>query len=409
MFLSGLGPAVRGITFLAIDTTGIEGSNEEDMTVLVSQLATACPALQTLQFAGNVSRSLLAAFGTACPAICSVNLISSLPHSTLQQLHLILPNLTNICIRGALSQGILPTLPAPCCLSLFTCTTLALFNIGSCFLAPETWYVLPCQLKQLGCALETEPLVGLQVLSNLKRFDCFCQPFQNRVEGLSLLAVLRAAPLLEFLHLQGEGRENFHAIMSSVVLQCSPSMIPDLMYLHQRVSNGLRIGSVLTSEEYLSGLNLNLCDPSPRMSGRKVLKFMASMQPLPKFTGLTLDVVECISIAGDDHTQTITSMIPEKFPNLICLSICLCDDASLDSLVHLAACKCLEFLCIENGRVTLAQLARLCAHLPSLKIIQLHTTQCSVNDGIELETLQVAWGVNTKVRVNLPLYLAHQM
>lgn len=218
MFLYKMRLAIQSVTHLIVKTP-LNVGGMEDMTTLLSQLATACPALQLLQVTGHVDRGLLVAFGAAYPSLSRLNLMNSLSHHTLQQLHLILPNLVHIQAKQSPNLSEIQVQAEPFCLSLLTCTRLLRFHAGECYLTPEMWYALLFGLKELFCALHHEPRTGLQVLDNLRHFTCQCQPFLNQADGPSIAALLRAAPGLESLRFKGKGKHSTHMV-SCIVVSC---------------------------------------------------------------------------------------------------------------------------------------------------------------------------------------------
>lgn len=401
LFLCGMGHAIRSITRLAITTSNIERSSTADMTVVLSQLAVACPALQCLQVEGDIGRELLAAFGAACPNLSCLNVMYEIPCDTVQQLHMILPNLSEISVAHESDYGVTLEGAHPFFLVLLTCASLTTFDAGARFLTLEMWHALPFGLKELSCALEFEPLSGLRVLSNLKCFDCYCHSISNHVDMLSLVAVLRAAPGLQSLHCIGYSKEGCHKMMSCVTMKPLISLIPDLMYLHHRAVAGLYVKSVIDSGEVLQGLNLCLLGSKSTNPTYTAAIFMASLPPLPACTGLRLSQMEDTSISG--HIPTMASLIAAKFPNLGMLTITDSDAVSLRDLSFLQACRALQHLAIERAPISLTQLVRACAYLVSLESIQLHNCGFSVADGVELERMQKVYGLDTIVMVDLPL------
>lgn len=409
IFLREMGAAFRSITQLGINTQSTYSSSNSDMSIMLLQLAAACPAMQRLQVWGDIGRDPLAAFGAACPNLSCLHLSHELSSQTLQQLHLILPSLTQVRVQPPPSyrQYAFGQPPAGLYfLSLLTCASLTDIDVGHCSLTPEMWHALPTGLRALHCAFGREVICFSKTLDNLKYFGCYCQIDRNHVEGTCLVAVLHAAPgLLSLTLLGGGGRMNIknpRTHMSTVVMGCWPSDLPDLMYLHDRVAAGLNVTSTLNNGEDFCGLYLTLWHEAPPGFGpnRVPAQFMASLPQLPAVSGLVLDVVEGIEGALQDLSTLTISSIIARFPNLTHLTISHGDGTGLNKLVNLAACKGLQYLCLENVLVTPMQLAMLCSHLVYLKSVELNACKFSEDDGTALERLQKAWGFDTRFIVN---------
>lgn len=409
-FLYAMGPAIRSITQLRIQTQRMHSSPVEKIATLLCPLAQKCPAVRKLIIVGDIGRPMLKAVGASCCNLSSLEL-TGVSASAVQQLHLIMPHLTHCCLPSPTATAMpLDGNKAPaCCRGILSCITLTHLDIGLYTLTSKLWKALPFALQELTCCLTRKPPSSLRILPNLRRLKLQCH-MVNQVNLCDAVAVIRVAPQLEGLELCGEGEASLESSscivphLSVPVFTSNPgSRVSDLVLLHQRVAAGLKVHSTLRGGGSFQGVLLSLLDDTLETGDEDAGGFVASFPPFPAFTGLMLEEFK----RGD--VSTASKALGAAFPNLTTLVIDLFSSTEQDEvielenrqLVNLGGCLVLQHLCLEYVKVTPIQLAMLCPRLPFLR--SLHLKQCSDFTPVEGELLQSMlrdWGCDVDVSVD---------
>lgn len=396
-----MGPAISGITRLEIDAS-LCSDSAEVLAVLLSQLAPVCPALQQLNVKGDIGRGLLSALGEACSKLSCLEVVEGMADDALQQLHLVLPALTQVKIPNpALDEGSSLSTKS-FCLALLSCTSLTSLDVSTSKLSASMWQALPTGLRELCCSLDDETPAGLRVLESLEHFQCLCNPAGNYTCLGSLVSVLRIAPHLKHLRVSGHAGnvDDGSSLVSEVCTACVMSSIQDLVYLNDHVFSGLSVTSTLcVGQVDFPGLNLSLFASLVRVDNEVAAEgleqYLAALPPLPAFTGLAL---ACWDIR--ENVCTLARCIAAVFPNLKALHLSLPGSVGSRDMQHLGCFTALEHLSLEQADVSLTCLAVLCTHMPSLQSLCLK--ECngfSTADGEDLQVLLSDWSSAAKVVV----------
>lgn len=381
-FLHSMAASVSSITTLGIDILGVSNSSAGEVSLLLSLLAPACPALQHLQLTGDVGRGLLAALGACSSKLTSLEVMHGVSSEALQQLHLLLPSLTHCRVEGTPTSW-RNSHTRPCCLSLLSCISLTSLDVGSCSLTLEMWHALPESLRELGCSLPKEPLVGLRLLKSLHLFRYCCNFTGNLVHVNCLVPVLREAPNLECL-VMSNGKDNNHG--SNLVFQfyspCASSSIPDLVYLHDRILSGLAVTSTLHGvQRKHSGVTLEFWMYEGNMGEYpSMAEYLAALPHFPAFKGVNLDGgMQGLSM------ESLMQGVKAVFPNLEVLG--LAKAIRNRDLTHLNLFTALQYLTLGGAQVSLVALSILCTQMPQIKVLCLNWCEgLSSTNGRELQS-----------------------
>lgn len=402
-FMLGLGDAIRGISHLQIRLQPVESSSYYGVDELLLNLAEACPAVQVLQIAGNIGRSVLTAFGVSCSNLLRLEVMEGVTSEPLGQLDLDLPNLTQCtvtappCIDGHVQEA------DPCCLALMSSTSLTHLDVGLSILTLEMWQALPSGLRSLHCALQDEPHAGLQILENLLHFECYCDPRMNFVDLCSLVSILRIAPGLKSVNLCNKVRigSGWSTVISDMVCEFAPHNIPELVYLHDRILSGLQVTSYVIGGQTFAGLNLGLCEHGldEENHDRMITEYLAMLPPFPAITGLSLS---CYS--KQKSMPAIIQGVAKVFPKLVSLVLYVEGDGSSDgclkhgNIKHLEACTSLHQLSLEGDKIDPMSVVLLCSRLPSLKVLRLkECADLSAEHITSLQQFLTEWDIDVQI------------
>lgn len=396
--------AIRSITHLEIHVQPTNESSSEEVAVVLSQLATACPALQHLRVTGELGRAFLATLGASCSKFRCLEVMLGVSCVDMHDLHLILPGLTECRLEAFHLPGDdddwFPT--RDCCLTLLTCTTLTRLDIGTSQPTRAMWQAFPASLKEL-CCCATYGVTGVGRMNCVTHFSCMCDPLANFVELSCLVEVLRLMPNLKVLVLAWKGDENDGPSISKVFSRCAACIIPDLKYLHNLVCSGLQVSSQMCSTlgvgVYFEGICLSLCVDSDDDDGDEIedmVEFISLLPPCPEILGLDIVMETC-----QPSILSLTQSIAAVFPNLQALRLQLPGGwISSRDLQYLGVFTSLQHLFLDPAHVSPAMMAMLCVRLSQLKSIQVCLCpEFTDPDCEELDMLLKDWGSNVKVCV----------
>lgn len=403
MFLSEMGPAIRSITRLELESTFVYGNSTEAVAVLLTQLAPACPALQQLRVTGDIGRPVFAALGASCNSLSCLELMRGVSDEAIEHLHLLLPRLTRARYTDARVLRSNPLIGYQLCNSLSESTSLTHLDIGPSILSQGMWDILPIGLRELHCSLQGDPpkCEGHRTYPALQHIKSQCGP--GRQLKLSVLAaVLRLAPALQSVSLTYKVDElSFSGILACSVaklsVNCSPNSIPDLIFVHERVMAGLSVTAALHGEKPVDGTCLFVKHNAPDQASQEceVEEFMLMLPPLPAVNSLVL-----WSVTGQSSIPSITQGITSSFPNLTSLSVELHTPVSNADLLHLSSLTGLQHLALDEACVTTASLLMLCNRMPQLQSLCLQDCEgLDVSDGEELQQVLHDWGLAVKVKI----------
>lgn len=376
----------------------------EGLVAVLSQLGPACPALRHVTVTGSVGRPFLAALGASCSKLACLEVMDGRWGDELRQLHLILPALTHC--KLAAEPHTVRWAPIPrsgaCCLSLLSCTSLTSLDVGTSSLTLEMWQALPPGLRELRCALDTDPPDDLTVLRSLQHLECYCHPDGNYVGLCRLAAVVHSAPHLRSLHIAGRGGEaDGSSLVSELLVEFAPSSISDMVYLNERIANGLVATSTLCAGGVFQGVTLHIVQRSYRYMEEEedgtvdVVAYFRMLPTLPAFTGLVLT-----SDQATENFPAVAQGITSAFPNLRALALHLRACVNNKDLTRLGAFTALEHLSLEKADVNPSSLAMLCTRLGSLRMLRLKGCQdVGEDDGVALQSLLLEWGSKASVVV----------
>lgn len=368
-FVENMGPAVRGITRLDIDSQTVKRSSVAALATLLSLLAPMCPALKVLLVSGDVGPALLMAFGTACPSLYRLEVTSGVVASSiLQELHVMMPSLTHCRIPDpplVAMTGWRPCFPQPCVASILTSTSLTHMYLGACELEPKHWNALHVGLQALECTYKTQQSTALKPMTDLRRLALHCNTSQrhSHVRASDLVMILGAAQQLQALDLCAKimVRAPTDWLLTYISLDFLSHSIEDLIILHNRILAGLAVTSNLGEEKETKGLNILLQEDLEED------EFHESMPSFPAFTGLSTRLV------GNSVCTTLHKLT-NMFPNLTSLVLGKSNDtfeSNSTDLLQLAACPFLQRLNLGYTRGAKNMLATVRSHLPSLKELKL--------------------------------------
>lgn len=365
-----MGPAISTVTHLNINTSVIGSSEMEGVPVLLGLMACACPALHELNVSGNISRDVLAAFGSSCQSLSCLTLthLTERSSTTLQQLHMLLPQLT--CCRlleQPITFGTADLCAQACCEALLLCTSLTHLDVGSCILTAETWSALPFGLVRLKCTLGRESSKEVNKPNSLHHLDVCCDA-RGCVDLRSLIAALCVAPQLQRLTLCREAHAGPDHIMPRIYVPCMIDGAPlrqieMLMHLHNLVVAGLQVSSSLRVRDSFEGVTLSLGAGPDSDENRSVGEFLARLPPFPAFAGLVLNdrvdpYSEHLSLKG----------IATTFPNLT-LFVVSTKNIQIADMEELGGLKLLKKLVLASTESLpdADHLDQLCTSLACLK------------------------------------------
>lgn len=396
-FTAGLGPAIRSITHLEIDSSAVNTTCVAGVAALLYPLAAACPGMKRLTVTGNIGRAFLAAVGTSCLNLSCLVLVQTVPLTipssgrlryapvrcaqgdTLRDLHQILPFLTHVRLPVAADHRTSPDYTAARVLeALQSCLSLTCLDLGLCRLPSGTLQAFPPGLRVLRCFLGSILAVNLKGLENLWHLTLYSYS-NGKIDMLDAVAVLRVAPHLRTLTLSGKGSQPLVGgalpEMPHMILWFSHFLAIELrtglVYFQRRVSAGLAVNSTVNGDLHHDGVMLLMQSDPSVTSGNVINDFLAYLSPLPAFISLTLRHPK-----SSNFPEAIDS-IAEAFPNLTSLAVDFnsCEQISLKEqsdlgLACLDTCTSLRHLnlSLKVLQVSTQLQAHLCNGLSSLEI-----------------------------------------
>lgn len=410
--------AIRSLTHVKFTFPySIHSKTAEPMTLLLSQIAPMCPALQKLQITGEFSRGLLVAFGESCINLSYLKLVTGSSES-LQQLSLVMPHLTHCSYRVPHTEPLVGSYDGdaveyfrleevletaePCCVALFSCATITHMDIGFIALSDGIWDALPEALQSLRCSVDGFGVCNASLKAEkLQQLEICCiDGYETSLR--ELVQILSLAPAVKGLNLLGWDQDKagcWHVTNDAhlfIDVDLTSQGILDLVFLHDRVLAGLSVTAEDLEGRIVAGVSLFMARYELGNTDDLLKEFMAKLPPFPAFCGLK---VCCPPRDPSTQAPSITKLITAAFPGLTSLRII--DHVIQDrDLLHLKECAALQYLRLPSAGVSSAALEDLCTRLNSLEVLRLrghHSRDVPVNYGAALQRTLREGGSNVKI------------
>lgn len=358
LFKTATGPALKSISTLEIsyaeDPQFPIDNVGRDIATLLSSIVGICSLVRTLKVQGEVGAPLLAALGASCKHLTRLEVADIAP-KTAERLLELLPNVTSTKMKVFDSMGEHNDYCPQHLLAISACSTLGTLDMPDTDMNEQTWRALPPSIRKLSfLGTQQTQLYPASVPAELRLPSLVEVQCRGSLPLGQLVRLLRAAPKLEVI------------VMSHVTAPRSVDQIPDLVFLHQRVSAGLTVRSMRAHpQRETDAMILQLTDlPTSHKESANPGAFMQRLPVFERFSSVELETAQ----------PSLFEEMGRVFPRLVTFNVTkLMPSATFPKLAAFQSMEKLT-LTITWSKFTVLELGAMCLKIPLLQHVKVCTS-----------------------------------